>query len=209
MLILESLDGTKIWSNGGFFDWIIMLSEIDDRETVELCGTDSAIYLEFLEQSAKFFGLLSIFSLFLLPAYFNGDPVEKYDFRLFLNKQFALQVLSYLNVTGNDFMMIVAFIYSLFVIPALLFRFIIYMLYKYQTDLLDDETDAQANDKRRKSVFHGVDALLTDPKLLEDKDMEKRTYTEIDVAKHSILLKGLPKNFPREELEIVVKKMFE
>ena len=40
MLILESLDGTKIWREGGIFDWIMMLTEIDDRETIEICGTD-------------------------------------------------------------------------------------------------------------------------------------------------------------------------
>ena len=49
ILILESLDGSKIWRSDGIFDWVTMMMEIDDHETIEICGTDSAIYLEFLE----------------------------------------------------------------------------------------------------------------------------------------------------------------
>ena len=87
MDILEALKeqntGTNIfnWRSGGIFNWIVILSKIDDQKTVDICGTDSAVYLHFLSQSAKFFGILSIFSLIMIPIYFTGDPTETNDFR--------------------------------------------------------------------------------------------------------------------------------
>lgn len=198
MLILESLDGTKIWSTGGIFDWIFMLWEIDDRETIEIIGTDTAMYLEFLEQSAKFFGVLSVFSIFLIPTYFNGDPKPRYDFRSWDNHQYAMQVLSFLNVTDNRPKKLITYIYTVVIIPFMIFRFIIYMLYKYHTEESGDTASGDLIRLRKGSVMYDVQTLHDNPALLEDMDMDTKTYTEIDVAKHTVFLKNFQKHIPRE-----------
>ena len=78
MDIMEALKEQNVghnvfdWRSGGIFDWMVLLSKIDDKKMVEICGTDSTIYLDFLSESAKFFGVLSLFSLILIPIYISG-----------------------------------------------------------------------------------------------------------------------------------------
>ena len=78
MDILEALKdlnkGSSIlnWRSGGLFNWIFILKKIDDQKTVDICGSDSAVYLDFLQQASKFFGILSIFSIILIPLYITG-----------------------------------------------------------------------------------------------------------------------------------------
>lgn len=42
--------------------------------------------------------------------------------------------------------------------------------------------------------------LLQDPQMLEDKDLYEKIYSEIEVSKHAVMLKGLPKHIAALEM---------
>lgn len=67
--------------NGGIFDWIVVISRIDDEKTAKVCGTDIALYLGFLRNSARFFGIVSLMNIALLIIYATGTPQPQDDFR--------------------------------------------------------------------------------------------------------------------------------
>ena len=46
----------------------------------------------------------------------------------------------------------------------------------------------------------------------EEKDMKKLNESiigEIDISERTVLLTGLPKDFPKKKLKVIVKSMFE
>ena len=81
--------------------------------------------------STYFFGILSVFSLILLPLYFAGDPLVAYDYGRIASNHFVMRILTYLNVTGNETVLAFAFIYALVIIPLMGFSFIILYHHKF------------------------------------------------------------------------------
>lgn len=83
--ILGALKGQNnelnAWTDSGLFDWIHLLKKIDDKKTVEICGSDSAVYLNFLNESYRLFGKLSIVSIIMLILYITGHPSYENDFK--------------------------------------------------------------------------------------------------------------------------------
>lgn len=126
--------GTSIfnWRSGGIFDWLFILSKIDDEKIRKVCGTDSALYLDYLLYAAKFFGLLSIFSIILMTIYLSGEPLDANNFRLHGSTMSAMTALTILNVSKSTPKTTISFLYAILVVPPLGFWLILRYLNKYQ-----------------------------------------------------------------------------
>ena len=44
--------------------------------------------------------------------------------------------------------------------------------------------------------------------MLNDREMGEKLYTDLDIAEHTILIEGLPRDVPREELERKIRSIF-
>ena len=49
--------------------------------------------------------------------------------------------------------------------------------------------------------------IWSNPDLLKDAEMEEKLYNEADIAEHTILLTGFPKDIPKQELEQKVREI--
>lgn len=225
--IMEALQelntGTSIfnWRSGGIFDWIVILSKIDDEKIVKVCGTDTALYLDFLLYASKFFGYLSLISVFIvLPIYFSGEPSPTNDFRLHPN-QVPMQAFTILNISASTAKTTAAFLYAMMIIPPMGFRLILRYLNRYQfqtekDEQFDDSSSHSALDifeederKKSESVLVDVKKLRQEPRLLEDQDMYQKLYSDLEIAQHAIMLSNLPKDIPRLQLEETLKNVFD
>ena len=71
-------------------------------------------------------------NIFFIILYLTGNPLDEDNFRLDHKRaQFALQALTILNITADPIKISLCFLYSMIVIPALTFVFLIKYLAKY------------------------------------------------------------------------------
>lgn len=86
----ELNQGSDMWKFG-MLDWIYLINKIDDKKTVAICGSDTAVYLDLLYQSYRFFAVLSVLSIGMLVLYVTGYPSSEYEFYLREGQILALE----------------------------------------------------------------------------------------------------------------------
>lgn len=50
--------------------------------------------------------------------------------------------------------------------------------------------------------------IAKNPELLEDEELNKKTYSELEISEHTIMLGNLPKDISKSELEKYIAKVF-
>lgn len=153
------------------------MHKIEDSQLVKLCGTDAALYLVFLRYTSVLFAVISLINLVFLVIYITGNP--RIDELLSIEK-YPMEFLTIFNVTNNTFKVSLCFIYSIIVVPSLVFAFI----FRYLT-ILD----------HKKNHKHNAD------------DLKDNIINEIDISEHAIMIQGFPKNIPKDKLENIVENI--
>ena len=97
------------------------MQKIDDYQLVKLCGTDAALYLVFLRYSSLFFAFISIINTIFLGIYVSGNPRKD---ELSIIEKYPMEFLTIYNVSDNTFKVSLCFIYSIIIVPAVVFIFI-------------------------------------------------------------------------------------
>lgn len=80
--IHDIMQELKIEKMDGIFDWLHLVSRIDDTQVARLCGTDSALYLTFLRYSSNMFRTISLLNLFFIVLFLTGSPLADDNFRI-------------------------------------------------------------------------------------------------------------------------------
>lgn len=188
-------------------DWWKILNKIDDPKLVNICGTDVALYLIWLKYTYKFFGAITFINCFLIILYAHGTPKEETE----ANKEnlpgyTLLNKLTAENISAPS-QVICVFFLCIFLVSGM----VIYFLFKYMTKFHTKKSKvvnsnmAMQNDEQSKYFVDNIyKRVTTDP-----TNFGCKRYSEIDVAAHSIMMEGLPKNVPREMLEKNIKSIFQ
>ena len=50
--------------------------------------------------------------------------------------------------------------------------------------------------------------ISQNPSLLEDEVMSWKSYSELEIAQHCVMLEGIPKHIPKEKVESYISKIF-
>jgi hypothetical protein len=50
--------------------------------------------------------------------------------------------------------------------------------------------------------------ISQNPSLLEDEIMSQKGYSELEVAQHTVMLEGIPKEIPKDKVEAHITKVF-
>lgn len=183
----------------GLFDWLKVLSKIDDEKLIKVCGTDVALYLVYLRYSSQFFGIISMMNVFFIILYLTGSPLPEDNFRLDHKRaQYAMQALTILNVTASPIKVTICFLYSMIIIPGLTLCLLLLYLTKFQENATGGQRTSAVNasavgavsEQDFASPYKLIDILQLqrDPSLLDDRDMGERLYTELDIAEQTIML---------------------
>lgn len=80
--IHDIMQELKIEKMDGIFDWLHLVSRIDDAQVTRLCGTDSALYLIFLRYSSNMFRAISLLNIFFIVLFLTGSPLDDDNFRM-------------------------------------------------------------------------------------------------------------------------------
>jgi len=117
------------WFTGykGLLNWFKVLRAINDDTLVEITGVDYALYLVFLRYAAVLCLVLTMVNCFVLvPIYASGDPVAQEGLQWS-----SMNVLTLLNITGNNHKMRAAYFITLFIVPVSAFVLLVKYLLKY------------------------------------------------------------------------------
>ena len=74
--------------------------------------------------------------------------------------------------------------------------------------LEDESEDENTITERYEQRLIDLVQIQENPELLNDKEMSERLYTELDIAEHTIMLDGLPKTVPKQQLENDIHAVF-
>lgn len=157
-----------------------------------------ALYLIWIRYCARFFGVISLVNIALCIIYDNGTPVQG----ILSDSDSILVKWTILNIASNRYLLIGVFFYSMIVIPGLVFVFQFKYMTKYQyiqNKAKDSKKVGEPQNSQEK-----IRPTSTDP-----YDYAMRRYTDLEVAGHSIMLEGLPRNIPRLQLEKKLTEIFQ
>lgn len=155
----RGIKGLFSLKNGGIFDWIFVLSKIDDEKLVKICGTDIALYLDFLLFSAKFFFTLAMINVvIMMPIYISGDPDPENDFRINADGHSPIQALTILNVTKSGPKVVVSYLYSMLIVAPMGFWMILRYLNKFH---VQDKSVENYDDKRSSNSITNRDDVTS------------------------------------------------
>ena len=119
----------------GIFDWIKLISRIDDSQLQKICGTDTALYLVFLRYSAIFFGCISCVNLAFIWIFITGKPLPEDDYMIEHDiTQYQLQALTILNVSATPSKITLCFLNSMLTIVAMTFYLIFKFMNKFKNN---------------------------------------------------------------------------
>ena len=77
-------------------------------------------------------------------------------------------------------------------------------------DRRNSSSSITKNDEMRGSTpLIDMRRIHDEPSLLEDEDMSEKLYSDFEIAEHTVMLKGIPKNIPQTALEDGLKKLFD
>lgn len=79
---------------------------------------------------------------------------------------------------------------------------------RYEQDS-DSGSVVSVIDERRPSILISMRDLQKDGELLEDRDLNQKFYSEFEIAEHTVMITGFPRDLPRIELEQGVKEMID
>lgn len=207
-----NLDRTVLdWKKAdpGILGWLRLLNRIDDQKLQKLCGTDIALYITWIRYSAVFFTAISCVNVMVFMIYLTGKPLEVDDYTDPENKdQSAMQAITILNVSATEYKLVIVFVYSTVIIPGLTLFFVFKYITKYQhyEGIEKLNRDAISSSPPENGSLPSIPQSQKVSKEPEDYGMKR--YTDLDIAAHSILIEGLPKAFPRAELEQKIRTMF-
>ena len=108
----------------GLMSWLRLLYKFDDELVQKVCGSDAALYLVFLRDSALFFGIIAILNVVFIFIFATGQPNEEDNFNLHSDKMSAMQALTILNITATPWKVYLCFFNCMLTIGALSFSLI-------------------------------------------------------------------------------------
>ena len=186
----------------GMWSWIKLINQVDDHKLQQLCGTDIALYLVYIRYCAYFFGIISVINILTVVMYFGGTPKPAYDWKTAPGTS-ILQAVTILNVSSNTLKLILVFFNSMIVTTGLTFGFMFKYMTKYQTLARTDTLDAFYSEHDQ--PFSGKTVNQGEEMSLDPQDYGMIKYTDLEIAAHSIMVDGLPRNIPRRDLEQKLK----
>lgn len=122
-----------------------------------------------------------------------------------------------MNVTKTMPKCLIAYFYSICIVGPMGFWMVLRYLNKYRAKSMEIryEQDSDSGsvvsviDERRPSILISMRDLQKDGKLLEDRDLNQKFYSEFEIAEHTVMISGFPRDLPRIELEQGVKEMID
>jgi hypothetical protein len=158
-----------------------------------------SLYLYFLRISSFIFALISLVNFFQLIIFATGDPLPQDDFRKEnAIKKYSLQAFTVLNITANIPKVYISFFNSMLTFVALVIYMIALYLNKFRKGIDGDRSLLSRIKEYRETRLEMRQRLVDlhtishNPQLLVDKELSAKVYTELDIADHTVMFRGLP-----------------
>ena len=174
----------------GLMSWLRLLHKFDDDLLQKVCGSDAALYLVFLRDSALFFGIIAVLNIAFIFIFATGEPMPSDNFELHSDSMFAMQALTILNITNTPWKVWLCFFNCMLTIGALSFS----LIFTYTNKFKNNE----------RFMRERIDSFAP-----RDEEREESLISETDIARHSIMVQNLPKDISRQDAENLVRNVVE